>query len=61
MRLNATDYFIIKTPSKRGFQWIVTNHLSDIEFKDIMKLYKYYAIDPFLVLPKDVAWMFAIR
>ena len=34
MRLNATDYFIIKTPSKREFQQIVTNHLFDIEFKD---------------------------
>ena len=40
MRLNATHYFIMKTPSKKGLQQIASNNSSDIDFKDFMKLYK---------------------
>ena len=40
MRLNATHYFIMKTPSKKGLQQIASNNSSDIDFKDLMKLYK---------------------
>ena len=43
IRLNATHYFIMKMPNKREFQQIV----SDIEFKDFMKLYKDYTKEPF--------------
>ena len=37
--------------SKRELQQIASNHLSDIDFKDLMKLYKIYIKDsyPFLV------------
>ena len=41
-RLNATHYFIIKLPNKREIQDIVSNHSSDIDFEDFMKLYKHY-------------------
>ena len=49
-RLNATHYFIIKIPNKRELQQIASNHLSDIEFKDFMKLYKDCTKEPFSFL-----------
>ena len=33
-------YFIMKIPNKRKVQQIAFNHLSDIDFKDFMNLYK---------------------
>ena len=38
--LNATYYFIMKILNKRELQQIASNHSSDIDFKDFMKLYK---------------------
>ena len=40
--LNTTHYFIIKIPNKRELQQVVSNHVSDTDFKDFMKLYKDY-------------------
>ena len=40
IRLNATHYFIIKIPNKRELQQIASNHSSDIDFKDFVKLHK---------------------
>ena len=48
-RLNATYYFISKIPNKREIQQIASNHFSDIDFKDSMKLYKDYTKETFLV------------
>ena len=42
--LNVAHYFIIKIPER---QHIASNHLSDIECKDFMKLYKNYTKEPF--------------
>ena len=42
IRLNATHYFIMKIPNRRELQEIVSNHSSDIDFKDFIKLFKYY-------------------
>ena len=53
IRLNATHYFIMKTPNKREPQQIVSNHLSDIEFQDLMKLYKDHIKEPFSFLVND--------
>ena len=39
IRLNAT-HFIMKISNKRELQQIVSNHSSDIGFKDFMELYK---------------------
>ena len=47
IRLNATHNLIMKIPKRREFQQIVSNHSSDIELKDFMKLYKDYIKDPF--------------
>ena len=32
---------------------MVSNHSSDIDFKDFMKLYKRYTKEPYLLLLKD--------
>ena len=39
IRLNATNYFIMKIPNKRELQKMASSHSSDIDFKDFMKLY----------------------
>ena len=51
-RLNATHYLIMK-PNKRELQQIASNHLSDIDFKAFMKIYKDYAKDPCSFLVND--------
>ena len=53
IRLNATHYFIMKIPNKREFQQIASNHLSDIDFKDFMKLYKNYFKESYSFLVND--------
>ena len=39
VRLNTTHFFIMKIPNKRELQQIALNHSSDIDFKDILKIY----------------------
>ena len=53
--LNVTDYFIMKILNKRDLQQIASNHSSDINFKDFMKLYKDYTKEPFSFLVNDSA------
>ena len=38
VRLNSTNFFIMKIPNKRELQQIALNHSSDIEFKDFVKI-----------------------
>ena len=38
IRLNATHYFIMKITNNSELEQIASNHSSDIEFKDFMKL-----------------------
>ena len=40
IRINSTNYFVIKIPNKQELQQIVFNHSSDIEFEYFMNLYK---------------------
>ena len=40
VRLSYTPFLIMKIPNKRALQQIASNHLSDIDFKDFMKIYK---------------------
>ena len=47
IRLNATHCFIMKTPSRRELQQIASNYLSDIEFKDLMKLHRDHTKEPY--------------
>ena len=53
IRLNATYFFVMKIANKRELQQIVSNHSSDIGFKDFMRLYKYYTKEPFSFLVSD--------
>ena len=40
-------------PNKRELQQIASNHHSDIEFKDFMKLYKDYMKEPLSLVVND--------
>ena len=40
VRLNYTNFFIIKIPNKRELQQIAQNHSSDISSKDFIKIHK---------------------
>ena len=55
IRLNATHYFIMKIPNKGERQQIMLNHLSYIEFKDFVKLYKDYIKKALLFLVDDTS------
>ena len=43
----------MKIPKTRLLQHIASNHLSDTEFEDFMKLYKNYTKEPFLFSVND--------
>ena len=53
IRLNSTYYFIMKIPNKRELQQTAFNHLSGIDFKDFMNIYKNYTAKPFSFLVID--------
>ena len=53
-RLNVIHYFIMKISKKGKLQQIASNHLSDIDFKDFMKLFKDYTKETFSVLVNDI-------
>ena len=40
IRLNTTDYPIIKIPNRRELQQRALSHSSDTDFEDFMKLFK---------------------
>ena len=43
----------MQIPNKRDLQQIASNQLSDIDFKDFMKLYKDYTKEPYSFLVND--------
>ena len=43
----------MKIPNKRELQQIVSNHISDINFKDFIKIYKKCTAEPYLFLVND--------
>ena len=53
IRLNSTHYFIKRIPNKQELQQIAFNHSSDIDFQDIMNLYKKWFTEPYSVLVID--------
>ena len=53
VRLNSTHFFIMKIPNKRKLQQIALNHSSDIDFKNIIKIYKKCTAEPYSVLVND--------
>ena len=53
VRLNTTHAFVLKIPSKKELQQIALNHSSDIDLKEIMKIYKKYTAEPYSFLVND--------
>ena len=53
VRLNSTQFFIIKIPNKRELQQIALNHPSDIDFTDFIKIYKKSTAESFSFLVND--------
>ena len=53
VRLNTTLIFIMKIPDKRELQQIAINHSPDIDFKDLVKIYKKCTDDPYSFLVND--------
>ena len=53
IRQTSTHYFIIKIPNKRELQQTALNHLSDIDFKDFISLYKKCTVKPYSFLVTD--------
>ena len=53
VRLNSTQFFIMKIANKRELQQIALNHSFDIDFKDFMKIYKKCTAKPYSFLVND--------
>ena len=54
VRLNSKkNFFIMKLPIKRELEQIALNHSSDIDFKDFIKIYKKYTVEPYSFLVND--------
>ena len=47
VKLNSTHLFIMKIINKKELQQIALKHSSDIVFKDFIKIYKKYTIEPY--------------
>ena len=53
IRLNSTNYFIMKIPSKQELQQILFNHSSDSDFKDFINFQKKCTAKPYSFLIID--------
>ena len=53
VRLNTTHFFVVTIINKRELQQIAVSHLSDIDFKDFIKIYKKCTNIPFSFLVND--------
>ena len=53
----STHYFILKIPDKRKFQQIAINYLSDIGFKEFLKIYKKCTAKPYSFLVNDMTFL----
>ena len=53
MRLNSTNYLIMKINNKKELQNITINHFSDIDYKDFMKIYRECIKEPYSFLTND--------
>ena len=53
MRLNSTHYLIMKINNKRELQNIAINHSADIDYKDLVKIYRECTREPYSFLTID--------
>ena len=58
VRLNSSQFFLMKIPNKRELQKIALNHSSDIDFKDFIKIYKKCTAEPYSFLVNDIPLRF---
>ena len=56
VRLNSTHFFIIKFSNKREIQQIALNNLSDIDYKDFIKIYKKFTAESCSFLVNDTTF-----
>ena len=47
VRLNSTNYLIMKINNRRKLQNISINHSADIDYQDYMKIYREWTKEPF--------------
>ena len=53
VRLNSTNYLIMKIHNKRELQQITINHSADIDYKDFLKIYRNCTNEPYSFLTID--------
>ena len=53
VRLNSTNYLIMKINNRKELQNIVINHSADIDYKDVIKIYRECTKEPFNFLAID--------
>ena len=53
VRLNTTQFFIVKIPNKRELQQIAINHSSDISPKDLINIYRKCTLEPYSFFVND--------
>ena len=53
VRLNSTNYLIMKVYNKKELQRITTNHSANIDYKDFMKIYRKCVSEPYTFLTID--------
>ena len=53
VRLNCTHYIISKLNNKRGLQNIAINHSADIDYKDLVNIYRNCTKEPYNFLTID--------
>ena len=53
VRLNSTQYLMMKIHNKIELQQIAINHSANIDYKDFMKIYKKCASEPYSFLTID--------
>ena len=53
VRLNSTDYLIMKVSNKRKLKNTAVNHSAHIDYKDFMKIYRECTKEPYSLLTID--------
>ena len=63
VRLNSTHYLIMKVNNKRELQNIGINHSTDVDYKDLIKIYRECTKEPynFLIIDTTLPSINALR
>ena len=56
VRLNSTNYLIVKINNKRELQNIAINHSANIDYKDFIKIYREFTKEPYSFLTIDATF-----